>query len=277
ALGHNYKADVTDPDCETGGYTVHTCYRCEDSYTDSYTQPLGHISDKNATCTDNSTCTVCGKILVDSLGHKYDSAIIDPTCETGGYTTHTCSRCGDSYTDSITEALGHREGSEATCTTAQICVDCGKVLVDALGHEYDAVVTSPTCETGGYTTHTCSRCGDSYTDSITEALGHEAGEWVIVTEAGLETEGLKEKRCKNCSELLESEIIEPIGYRVGDVNMNGRIDTTDYALVKRHCLKTFTLNEKQQLLADVNGNGRVDATDYALIKRHCLKTFDIYA
>ncbi|MBQ9847608.1 MAG: hypothetical protein IJO64_00920 [Clostridia bacterium] len=277
ALGHSYETVVTKPTGDDAGYTTYTCTRCKHSYKGDFVAPLGHNAGAEATCTTAQTCVDCGKVLVDALGHEYDAVVTEPTCETGGYTTHTCSRCGDSYTDSLTEALGHREGSEATCTTAQTCVDCGKVLVDALGHEYDAVVTSPTCETGGYTTHTCSRCGDSYTDSITEALGHEESEWVIVTEAGLETEGLKEKRCKTCSELLESEIIEPIGYRVGDVNMNGRIDATDYALVKRHCLKTFTLNEKQQLLADVNGNGRVDATDYALIKRHCLKTFDIYA
>ena len=33
------------------------------------------------------------------------------------------------------------------------------------------MVTEPTYTEGGYTTHTCSRCGDSYTDSQTDALG----------------------------------------------------------------------------------------------------------
>ena len=41
-----------------------------------------------------------------------------------------------------------------------------------VGHSYETVVTNPTCTEGGYTTHTCAICGDSYTDSETEAAGH---------------------------------------------------------------------------------------------------------
>lgn len=38
-------------------------------------------------------------------------------------------------------------------------------------HEYKSVVTPPTMENQGYTTHTCSRCGDSYVDSYVDSLG----------------------------------------------------------------------------------------------------------
>ena len=72
----------------------------------------------------------------------------------------------------------------ATCTTAgktegKHCSVCKEVLVaqtvvDALGHKYESVVTDPTCTTAGYTTHTCSVCKDSYTDSEVAALGHNA-------------------------------------------------------------------------------------------------------
>ena len=44
-------------------------------------------------------------------------------------------------------------------------------------HEYTAVVTAPTCTTGGYTTYTCA-CGDSYVADETAALGHTEGEAV---------------------------------------------------------------------------------------------------
>ena len=43
--------------------------------------------------------------------HKYVSEVTEPTCTEGGYTTHTCSRCGDSYTDSETQAAGHTPGA----------------------------------------------------------------------------------------------------------------------------------------------------------------------
>jgi hypothetical protein len=38
-------------------------------------------------------------------------------------------------------------------------------------HSYVPVVTDPTCTEDGYTTHTCE-CGDSYTDTVVPATGH---------------------------------------------------------------------------------------------------------
>ena len=61
----------------------------------------------------------------------------------------------------------------------------------------------------------------------------------------------------------------------GDVNGNGKIDAQDYALAKRHCLKTLTLNPEQITRGDINGNGKIDASEYSLIKRHCLGTYTI--
>ena len=40
-------------------------------------------------------------------------------------------------------------------------------------HKYEAVVTAPNCTEQGYTTHTCSVCGDSYVDSYVDELGHK--------------------------------------------------------------------------------------------------------
>lgn len=70
-----------------------------------------------------------------------------------------CSVCGDLFSDS--------EGTESITTTAAI---------SALGHDYAAVVTDPTCTEQGYTTHTCTRCGDSYVDTYTNALDHDWGD-----------------------------------------------------------------------------------------------------
>ncbi|MBR5569332.1 MAG: endonuclease [Oscillospiraceae bacterium] len=69
----------------------------------------------------------------------------------------------------------------ATCTSAGYtagvyCSDCGSLIsgneqIPALGHRYTSVETKPTTTQQGYTTHTCTRCGHSYVDSYTEALG----------------------------------------------------------------------------------------------------------
>ena len=76
--------------------------------------------------------------------------------------------------------ITNEPATPATCTengfTAGVyCNDCksyisGHEIAPALGHKYESVVTAPTQEEKGYTTHTCSQCGDSYKDSYTDAL-----------------------------------------------------------------------------------------------------------
>ncbi|MBQ9847743.1 MAG: dockerin type I repeat-containing protein [Clostridia bacterium] len=61
---------------------------------------------------------------------------------------------------------------------------------------------------------------------------------------------------------------------LGDVDFDDDVDATDYALAKRHCLKTFELSEEATESGDVNQDGVFDAKDYALIKRTALGTLD---
>ena len=42
ALNHDYQAVTVEPTCETDGYTIFTCSRCNDSYTADPTDKLGH-------------------------------------------------------------------------------------------------------------------------------------------------------------------------------------------------------------------------------------------
>ena len=175
ALGHSYDSVVTAPDCVKGGYTTYSCSACGDSYVADHTDSLGHTAGADADCTNAQVCTVCGVVLNAALGHSYDSVVTAPDCVNGGYTTYTCSACGDSYVADYTAALGHTAGAEADCTNAQVCTVCGVVLNAALGHSYDAEVTAPDCVNGGYTTYTCTACGDTYVADYTAALGHTAG------------------------------------------------------------------------------------------------------
>lgn len=82
----------------------------------------------------------------DKHSHEYiESVICAYLYGTAGYTTYTCSICGDSYLDNY---------------------------IDAKGHNYNKSVTPPTCMERGYTTYTCSVCGDSYLDNYTNSKGH---------------------------------------------------------------------------------------------------------
>ena len=88
-----------------------------------------------------------------------------PTCTQAGYTTYTCS-CGDSYKSDYKDALGHDYKNG-------LCTRCGAKDPSAHTHDYKATVTKPTCTERGYTTYTCSVCGDSYKGSYVDPLGHD--------------------------------------------------------------------------------------------------------
>ena len=77
--------------------------------------------------------------------HSYGAVVTEPTCTEAGYTTHTCSVCGDSYTTDETPARGHRyskvDVTSATCTedgyVTITCGDCGTVFVSGKDAEAD--------------------------------------------------------------------------------------------------------------------------------------------
>ena len=66
-------------------------------------------------------------------------------------------------------------------------------------HSYDAVVTAPTCTAKGYTTHTCA-CGDSYVDTYVDALGHAWDEGKVTKEPTETETGVKTFTCTRCGE-----------------------------------------------------------------------------
>ena len=85
-------------------------------------------------------------------------AAVTPGCTTAGSSAYyQCADCGRYFTD----AAGENE----------IALD--DTVVAPLGHNYVGVVTDPTPTQAGYTTYTCSRCGDSYTDDFTLPLGED--------------------------------------------------------------------------------------------------------
>ena len=70
------------------------------------------------------------------------------------------------------EAYCDHQWQDATCVAPKTCSLCGATDGEATGHNYEAVVTEPTCTEQGYTTHTCAGCGDAYQDTYTEPKGH---------------------------------------------------------------------------------------------------------
>ncbi len=172
SLGHKYQKEVTSPTCTEKGYTTYTCSVCGDSYVADYIPAPGHTdsevvveNDVKPDCINGGSydnvvyCEVCGEqlsrvtITVDATGHKEKEAVIEnnkePDCIAyGSYDSVVyCEVCGE-------------EISRVT------------IKVDALGHKYETEKTAPTCTEKGFTTYTCSVCGDSYVSDYENALGH---------------------------------------------------------------------------------------------------------
>lgn len=204
ALPHNYVAKTTPATCEGGGKTLHICEGCGSSFVTDYTDPLGHSWDEGTEIT-GSTCTGEGMI------------------------EYRCVRCGYHRLEGD-PAAGHVPGEAATCTTPQLCTKCGAVIVNALGHDYQEDVTAPTCTEMGYTTYTCSRCGDTYKGDYTDAAGHKPGDWIIDQEPTTDSEGSKHKECTVCGETLETEEIEKI-YNQATTDSKGEAVVGGYLVI----------------------------------------------
>jgi len=70
-------------------------------------------------------------------------------------------------------------------------------------HEYDSVITEPTCTERGYTTYTCRFCGESYVDGYVDETGHSY-EGVSCAVCGAEHPNLKNCKGKVISILGDS-------------------------------------------------------------------------
>lgn len=147
----------------------------------------------------------------DHLDHNWDDGtlITTPTCTDEGMTEYRCTQCGACRLE-WASAKGHTPGKTSVCTEAQICTVCGIIITEALGHNYIALVTSPSCTEEGYTTLTCSRCGDSLTEDHVKALGHKPTGWITDREPTADTKGSRHRECNVCGEILETEAIESL-------------------------------------------------------------------
>ena len=239
---------------------------------------------------------------VEVCEHSYNAVVTAPTCRTGGYTTYTCSKCGDRYVGEHTlpDSNAHNPGEAATCTKAQTCLDCGATVKPMADHSYNKVVTDPTCEDKGYTTYSCKNCTHSYVDDYVDALGHKhVG---VETDPTCEDKGYTTYTCTVCGDSYVDDYVNALGHKhVGvetDPTCEDKGYTTytcsvcgdsyvdDYVDAHGHTEGEWvTLPNKSQELHcavcgdviqtkpyvpendyDVNGDGRFNMFDYLTIK-----------
>ena len=222
---HDYDEDGVCKNCGHVNTSDHThVYKMEN----------GEVKSK-ATCTvgglTSYPCKYCEAtldVVSNPLGHEYSVTTEPATCVELGVKTFTCTRCSDSYTEGlplVPHTLTVHAKEEPTCTengmeahsTCSVCngffTGAGTSLEEtakddlvilATNHTYVAVVTAPTCTEGGYTTHTCTKCGDSYTDTQTNAVGHAYGAWTITAAPTMSAPGEARRICTNDESHVET-------------------------------------------------------------------------
>lgn len=262
-LGHDYDHITHDATCTAAGYVEHICALCDDTYTDGETEALGHADEngdyKCDRCStkmlpeDGTTLTVAQAIAVANVaGSSYST---QKYFITGIVTNVYNTTYGNLY---LKDAEGNQlciyglytwdkairydkmeykpvEGDELTVytvlgtynSTAQ-GKDAWMDDVVAHEHDYKSVVTDPTCVAEGFTTHTCSICKASYTDSKVEALGH-------TTDNGV---------CGNCGLTIGGDapvIGEIVRFDFGSNGSAAHVDGNDYGTSKSFTSGSHTL------------------------------------
>ncbi len=128
-------------------------------------------------------CTAEGCDHKETAIHTMKSGKDLPTCNGVGTNFEMCEQCGYRSDGEDIPALGHTFEDSWT--------------YDGNGHHYrectvcrnyreendcviDTVTTDATCTKATVKTHTCSVCGNSATETVGYALGHDYGQWVPV-------------------------------------------------------------------------------------------------
>ncbi len=132
----------------------------------------------------------------------------------------------------------HTPGKEATCTSAQICMDCGEILKDAKGH-----TSSDWAQVEDVMIRLCIYCGETLETKRVEDDNISGGEVKL---------GLR-----------------------GDVNQSGDVEARDYFILKAYFLGNYELDATAELLSDVSENNTLEARDYLMLKSACLGNYTI--
>ena len=145
-----------------------------------------------------------------------------------------------------------------------------------LGHNYEAVVTAPTCTERGYTTYTCANCGDRYVDTFTDPTGHVSTHVENAKEATCVSDGYTgDTVCDACGAIIEPGLVIPATgeHEYGDWVII-RQPTTEETGLREHTCKLCGHTEQEVMTpiaatpGDANGDGKVNARDARLILRY---------
>jgi len=232
------KGEYVAPDCDTAGSQAWVCTThddCEANYEETI-PATGHqlvFDKKDASCTETGYVKlVCS---VDDCGAELDSYVVPMLCHT------------------YTEVAGSRQ--EASCTepgsykTACACGAEQTIAIPAKGHSYTTEDIPANCTIGAKTVYSCA-CGDTYTITTSDPLGHDWTDWSETKAATATTAGELTRTCNNGCGAKETAPLAPTGehnfVKDTDASVEATCDTAGKLVFKctaeHNCGVTFTHN-----------------------------------
>lgn len=160
----------------------------------------------------SSSIIISDKELPEYCDHVWDAGKVtkEPSCESDGVKTYTCTRCKSTKTEKIS-ALGHKWGEweeikKPSCTEkgvqTRVCERCNKNEDDkipALGHDLVVtVIKEATCTEKGLQQEKCTRCDYTANEKEIPAKGHSYGQWTVTKEATFHEDGEEARTCSAC-------------------------------------------------------------------------------
>lgn len=213
ALGHYYlPATCLSPS---------KCFRCGDEVGE-----VGSHDYIEATCTTPKTCRYCNEVVGTANGHNYERKTKKATCKEAGAIYDECSVCKDvqiiQTEDKLPHELVHHDGKPAECIKTgyeayDTCKNCDYTTykeLPILMHNYVETVVAPTCESNGYTLHSCTRCKNSYRTNEKAKLPHKESDWIISEPATCVDSGKEIIECEVCHTITNEREIEALGHDI---------------------------------------------------------------
>ena len=173
-------------------------------------------------------------------------------------------------------------------------------------HDYSTKVTDPTCDEMGYTTYTCSDCGDVHKDDYVDKLGHIYGDLIIGEKETCTTSGMRDHyQCSRCElyfmyipgiyehdpgRYIEFDpVIPALGHDYGpyrdDNNATCTTDSTSTSVCRNGCGSKLVIVNPDTALGhsftnykyDKNATCTEDGTETAECDRECGATHSVVA
>ena len=282
--------------CEECGIAIRSTIACVNPEKTTVTEVVSNSCTEDDCYEEVTYCADCGteldRVFVETIpgtAGEHSDEVIEieneemPTCTEGG-SYEKVAYCGECWCEFSRETI----------------------YTEATGHSYEAEVTSPTETEQGYTTYTCSTCGDSYEDDFTDPTGTAVEITVnnTASTAGATVtapEGDWKEGTNTFTVSAEKPCVVAVSYdggltyvRVtatatgtdgtysftaditagaqvavvtgGDVNNDGKMSGSDITRLKAAFRGKTSLDGLQSVIGDTNGDGKITGSDITKLK-----------